>query len=846
MKITYRKDYKKPTYSIDDIHLDFTLDETKTIVKNTMKIHRIGSKENLILNGAYLKLISIKLDEKKLSPDEYKLSENNLILSDLPDSFTLYIETEINPKANTRLSGLYLSKGLLCTQCEPEGFRAITYYLDHPDVMAPYTVTIHADRSKYPILLSNGNLISDKGDTVVWKDPFKKPSYLFALVAGKLDFIEDFFTTMSGRKVQLRIYAEPGKKERLYYAMDSLKRAMKWDEDTFGREYDLDLFNIVAVSDFNAGAMENKSLNIFNDQVLLADEKTATDANYENIEGVVAHEYFHNWSGDRVTARDWFNLSLKEGFTVYRDQEFSSDQRSRTVKRIDDVEILKNYQFPEDDGPLAHPVRPDSFATIENFYTTTVYDKGAELIRMQEKILGYEGFHKGCDLYFKRHDGQAVTIDDFVKCMEDANETDLSQFMLWYSTAGRPTVKVKQNYDKNTHKYTLTLSQKTKNTEQPFVIPLDIALIGEDGKELLSQTIILNQKEQIFTFDSITQYPVLSINRSFTAPISIDIDYTDKERLHLITYDTDDFNRYEIGQNYAVKEILSMIDKKKTLPSNEFIKALGSYLNQSKKDPAFVARAILLPASSFIGDQMDIFDVEAVLDTRKQVRQVFANAYAKELKEIYNSLVDFNTPFSPAPSEAGKRALKNASLNYLALINETPLILKAYQKSSNMTDTMASLSALVTHQLPGFEEALDNFYHRYQNDHLVLNKWFSLQAMADIPNSLERVRKLMQHPQFQITNPNNVRAVIGGFTHNLRAFHAMDGSGYTFLADQVIALNALNPQMAEQILHPLTRLNHFNEIRRAHMIEQLERILKTSNNLSLNVQETINRALKGV
>ncbi len=844
MKITYRKDYKKPTYAIDDVQLELTLDDTRTHVKNTMKMHRTGTVEPLVLNGSYLELLSVKSDGVLLPSDRYTVTDETLTLDGLPDSFTLEIETRINPKANTRLSGLYWSKGLLCTQCEPEGFRAITYYMDHPDVMAPFTVTIHADRQKYPVLLSNGNLISDTGDTVCWQDPFKKPSYLFALVAGKLDFIEDFFTTMSGRRVTLRIYAEPGKKERLYYAMDSLKRAMKWDEEKFGREYDLDLFNIVAVSDFNAGAMENKSLNIFNDQVLLADEKTASDANYENIEGVVAHEYFHNWSGDRVTARDWFNLSLKEGFTVYRDQEFSSDQRSRTVKRIDDVDVLKNYQFPEDDGPLAHPVRPDSFATIENFYTTTVYDKGAELIRMQEKILGYDGFHKGCDLYFSRHDGQAVTIDDFVKCMEDANKTDLSQFMRWYSTPGRPTIHVTQQYDLNSRTYTLTLTQKTKTTTEPFVIPLDMGLIGPDGKELLTQTLVLTQNEQTFTFKDIPQQPVLSLNRSFTAPVTIDINYTDAERLHLMTHDTDDFNRYELGQNYALKEILNMVFEKRTQPNKAFIQAFGSYLNQSEADPAFVARAVLLPAASFIGDQMDIFDVDAVLDARRQVRQAFADTFKDRLKDIYTQLADFEKPFSPDPKEAGKRALKNAALNYLALTDEAPLVQEAYQKSTNMTDLMAALSALVMHELPGFEEALQDFYHRYEDDHLVLNKWFSLQAMADLKDSLPRVRELMQHPKFQLTNPNNVRAVIGGFTHNLRSFHATDGSGYQFLADQVIALNTLNPQMAERILHPLTRLSHFNETRRMHMKDQLERILKTDS-ISVNVQETISRALKG-
>ncbi len=846
MKITYRKDYKKPLFNIEKTKLEFSLDATKTHVRNTMQIRRIDQGTSpLVLNGKYLTLLSVKLNGQLLEPRQYTLNDESLTLPALPDSFELEIETQINPKANTRLMGLYVSKGLFCTQCEPEGFRTITYYMDHPDVMSSFDVFVHADRTQYPVVLSNGNLIEDSGDVIHWQDPFKKPSYLFALVAGNLTYIEDFFVTMSGRRVQLRIYCEPSKKERLYFAMDSLKRAMKWDEEKFGREYDLTLFNIVAVSDFNAGAMENKSLNIFNDQVLLADEKTATDTNYETIEGVVAHEYFHNWSGDRVTAQDWFNLSLKEGFTVYRDQEFSSDQHSRVVQRIDDVESLKRFQFPEDDGPLAHPVRPESFATIENFYTSTVYNKGAELIRMQEKILGYEAFHKGCDLYFSRHDGQSVTIDHFVKCMEDANGVDLSDFMLWYSTPGRPTVHVTKSYDEGTRTFKLSLTQESKYTKLPFIIPLDIGLVGLDGNDMLTQTLLLTQIEQEFVFENISQRPVLSINRSFTAPVSLDISYTDEERLHLMSHDSDLFNQYAMGQDYAIFEILSMIKENRTTPRNEFINAFGSYLKRASKDPAFVARAIALPATSYIGDKMDVFDVDAVIEARQNVRKAFALAHHSSLMEIYKQFDDSDKPFSIQPQDVARRALKNAVLSYLALTSDKDLVSKSYQKANNMTDLMSALSDLVIYKLDGFEEALNDFYQRYCNDNIVINKWFGLQALLDVPDIIKRIQSLMKLSEFSETNPNNVRALIGSFvSNNFKHFHAKDGSGYAFLADMVIHLNAQNPQLAERILTPLTRWRRFDVQRASLMKSQLTRILDIEG-LSVNVQETVQRALEG-
>ncbi|MBO5997140.1 MAG: aminopeptidase N [Alphaproteobacteria bacterium] len=841
MKLTYRKDYIAPAYRILTTNLDFTLDEEKTIVKNTMKIEKIKDAD-LVLNGVRMKLLDIAVDGKKLTKKEYKLTEKSLTLKNLPSSFILDIQTQINPKANTYLSGLYMSNGVFTTQCEPEGFRAITYFMDHPDVLSTYTVTIHANRKKYPVLLSNGNKIKDTGNTVVWHDPFPKPSYLFALVAGDLGHIEDSFVTCSGKKVDLRIYCEKGKESRLYYAMDSLKRAMRWDEKTFGREYDLNLFNIVAVPDFNAGAMENKSLNIFNDSCLLADEKTATDATYEFVEGVVAHEYFHNWSGDRVTARDWFNLSLKEGFTVYRDEEFSSDMRSRVVKRMDDVSYLKLNQFPSDDGPLKHPVRPDSFATIENFYTTTVYEKGAELIRMQEKIVGKKGFRKATDLYFSRHDGQAVTIDDFVKCVEDANKINLKPFMNWYSVAGRPTVSVEKEYNNKTKTYKIKLKQNIKDSDAVFMIPLSIGLIGKDGKDIVSETIIFNKKEQTFTFKNIKECPGMSINRNFTAPITLNVTYTDEESLFLMKNDNDLFNRYEVGQEYALSEILKELKNDNPKVSSTLIDAYSSYLDTASKDPAFTARAIIFPAASYIGDKMETFEVDKVLDFRKQLRIAFAKQNATKLKKIYDKF-NTNEAFNSDAKQAGKRALKNAALGYLSLLPEYADLAKVqYQNSKNMTDRRASFSALVHNRPPFAKKALADFYKMFKKDALVINRWLALQASVEDKETIENVIALAKTKDFVITNPNKVRSLIGVFGRNLKAFHTPDGKGYHLLADYVIQLNAINPQIAEGIIHPLCDWKRFDKKRQKLMKAELNRIAKIPN-LSVNLNETITKAL---
>lgn len=840
MKLTYRKDYQKPSYKVEKIDLDFTIDPENTIVKNKMVLHQLENKP-LVLNGQHMELLGVWMDGKPF--DGFELTDKTLTIKEMPKDCVLEIHNKISPKDNSWLAGLYMSNGVFCTQCEPEGFRNITYYFDHPDVLSMFTVSIHADRKKYPVVLSNGNKVFEDENTITFVDPFAKPCYLFALVAGDLGSIKDEFTTCSGRHVDLTLYCEKGKENRLLHAMESLKKAMKWDEERFGREYDLDLFSIVAISDFNAGAMENKSLNIFNDSCLLADKDTATDATFTAIEGVVGHEYFHNWSGDRVTARDWFNLSLKEGFTVYRDQEFSADMQSKTVQRMDDVNTLKLYQFPSDDGPLKHPVRPDSFATIENFYTTTIYEKGAELIRMQEKIVGWEGFRKGTDLYFSRHDGQAVTIDDFVKCIEDANGVDLSQFMQWYSTAGRPTVEVfDKKYNDKTKTYSFKLKQYLNGVDTPFVIPLDMGLVSETGKDLLSKTLLFNQMEQEFVFENISEKPVLSINRNFTSPITLKITYTDEERYLLIKNDTDLFNRYEVGQEYAADKMVEAI-LKKTSVDEKVIDAFGSYLSDWEKDPTYVSRAILFPSEEYIGAKMEVFDIDAVSSYRKELRKSFAKKYEKELLAIYQAL-DKNEPYQPAPQKAGERALKNVCLGYLSFLPEYQnLAEEQYEKSDNLTDRLTALSTLINHNLPTKQKRLSDFHKMYDGDHLVINKWLTLQALADDDETLDVVKSLMHTSDFNIKNPNKVRSLIGGFSHNLKQFHRIDGEGYKLLSDIVLQLDKLNPQMAERMSEPFSKWKLFDKKRQDLMKAEMQKIL-SAEKLSVNVQETIGRILK--
>ena len=840
MSLKYRKDYIKPHYSLPQTYLDFTLDPMHTIVKSRLFFENVDTSKPIVLNGEYMTLKEIKIDGIVLSENDYQLDDKKLTITPKTSDFVLETMVEINPSENTRLMGLYVSKGMFSTQCEPEGFRSITYYPDHSDVMSKFTVTIHADRQKYPVLLSNGNKIKDDGDTVVWEDPFNKPSYLFALVAGDLDSLKDTYTTGSGKKVDLHLYCEKGRGDRLTWALESLKRSMAWDEKTFGLEYDLDLFNIVAVSHFNMGAMENKSLNIFNDSALLASPNTATDANYEAVEETVAHEYFHNYSGDRVTLRDWFELSLKEGLTVFRHQEYGCDTYSRPLRRIDQVAMLKQYQFPEDDGPLSHPVRPDSYKEIENFYTVTIYEKGAEVIRMQQALLGKDLFRKGCDLYFSRHDGQAVTIDDFVKCMEDISGRDLTQFKRWYSTAGRPKVSVHAQYDETAKTYEIILKQSHKTSAEPFVIPMHYGLVGPDGQDMQSGTLVLEQPEQTFTFEKVAHKPVLSINRYFTSPIDLDISYTDAERIHLMMYDSDLVNRYEIGQQYMLERLIFMVKEGTNTPDDIILKTIGVYLN-ADTDNAFKARSIVLPTEEEIAGKMAGVKPSEVMRVRKLMRQAIADAYTDELLKIYQDN-QINEAYSPDADSAARRALKNVALGYLALTKHKDLVCTQYQTSDNLTDRVAALSTLVHNQMSDAQMALDDFYCRYENDDLVLNKWFAIQSCAHSDDALEIVKELTKHPKFDLKNPNKLRSVVGAFTMNLCAFNASDGSGYQWFAEKVAEVDKINPSMAAMLFAKMAKYKHFEETASQNAKCILKQLLD-GNQLSSISAETVERML---
>lgn len=839
MTLKYRKDYQAPHYRLPTTELDFKLDPTDTIVKARLTFKEYDTSRPLVLNGQYMELSEIRLNGDVLSRDDYALTDKTLTISPVKPDFVLETTVHINPEANTRLMGLYTSNGMFCTQCEPEGFRSITYYPDHSDVPSRWTVTIHADRTKYPVLLSNGNKVKDEGNTVVFEDPFNKPSYLFALVAGDLDSLHDTFQTLSGKSVRLGLYCEKGKKDRLGWAMDALKKAMAWDERRFGLEYDLDSFNIVAVSHFNAGAMENKSLNIFNDAALLASPDTATDATYEYIEHVIAHEYFHNYSGDRVTLRSWFELSLKEGFTVFRDQEFGYDVRSRAVGRIDDAITLRSYQFPEDDGPLSHPVRPDAYHEIENFYTLTIYEKGAEVIRMQQAIVGEEAFRKGCDIYFSRYDGQAVTIDEFVKAIEDGSGVDMTQFKQWYSVAGRPRVTVKTSWHDGT--FTVQLSQHHKTCPTPFVIPLKYGLVGSDGKDMRTGTFILNQAEQTFTFDRLPEKTVLSINRFFTSPVDIDITYTDEERLRLMTYDSDLFNRYDVGHQYALEAMADMVKNKRFEPDMNVIRALGSYLTQPGLDKAFLARAIVLPTEEDLVDRLDEVDIEAVKEARRVMRQAFADTYYADLLLLYREN-EVSGAYKPDAESAARRAVRNVALGYLALTFHKDLVWAQYQAADNLTDRLSALSILVNNDLDDKDEALADFYNRYKGDDLVLNKWFAIQARAPKGEALEVVKGLINHPVFDYKNPNKVRAVIGAFSGNLGAFNRADGEGYRFFAGQCALIDKLNPHLSARLLTAFSKYRKFDATRQSAAREVMTNLLAIDD-LSTNARETVERIM---
>lgn len=863
-------DYTAPAFAFQQVDLGFDLDPDATVVTSEIDIRRTdGGNQPLTLVGEDLELLSIAIDGEELGSNEYAVDSETLTINNFPDKGRLTVRTRIAPSANTKLEGLYISNGIFCTQCEAEGFRRITYFLDRPDVMTTYRVAMRADRSRFPVLLSNGNLVSRKAlddgrDEAVWEDPFPKPSYLFALVAGDLADVHDTFTTMSGKKVDLHIYVEKGNEDRCDYAMDSLKRSMKWDEERFGLEYDLGIFNIVAISDFNMGAMENKSLNVFNAKYVLANPETATDTDFVNIESIVAHEYFHNWTGNRVTCRDWFQLSLKEGLTVFRDQEFSADQRSRAVRRIEDVRRLRAQQFPEDAGPLAHPVRPESYIEINNFYTATVYEKGAEVIRMMHSLLGEDGFRKGMDLYFERHDGQAVTCDDFVAAMQDAGGKDLSQFKRWYSQAGTPEITVEGWFDAKAKTYTLTIDQKTKptpgqETKLPLHIPFAVGLLSRDGSSINLQAdgvglgttalVELKNARTKITFTNIDSEPVPSLNRAFSAPAVVRFDYSDTDLAFLYGNDPDPFARWEAGQQFASRTILRMVDEIRNgaqpAPPEPLIEAIGSVLSDRKIDPAFKALAITLPSEEFVAEQMPVIDVEAIHRARNAVRIAVAGRFRDQFTAIVTSAKDEEV-FAPTAEQAAERALKNAALAYIGTLGDDEAINLAkyrYNAADNMTDRMAALSVLSQIECDERKQALDDFYSRWSKDEHVIDKWFIVQATSTLPSTLENVKALLSNPSFSMRKPNKVRALIGAFASaNPLRFNAADGSGYSFVAERLIELDRLNPQVAARMLHAFGHWRRFDQKRRDLQRTTLEQIVETEG-LSKDCFEIASRTL---
>ena len=889
----FLKDYLPPAFIIETTALHFSLFEDYTIVKSelVMSINAAVGQEHrttMVLDGQDMELLSFELNGTALEKEDYIIEQESLTIKnvakfldlDRSESFLLKCSTKIEPQKNTALEGLYKSKKMFCTQCEAEGFRRITYYLDRPDVMSVFTTTIEADKSKYPLLLSNGNNIasgsSDEDSSrhwVSWQDPFRKPCYLFALVAGDLTCIDDSFTTMSGRKVALKIFVEEKDVDKCDHAMISLKNAMAWDEKVFGREYDLDIFMIVAVDDFNMGAMENKGLNIFNTGCVLANPKTQSDLAFQRVEAVVAHEYFHNWSGNRVTCRDWFQLSLKEGFTVFRDSEFSADMGSRTVKRVEDVSILRTIQFAEDSGPMAHSVRPESYMEIANFYTVTIYEKGAEVVRMIQLLVGKEGFRKGSDLYFQRHDGQAVTTEEFVKAMEDANGVDLTQFRRWYSQAGTPIVEVSSTFDEAAKEFSLTVKQHCPDTPKqtnklPFHIPLRVGLLDKSGEQVelklkgsadaakLDLVLDIKEPEQTFIFTGITAQPTPSLLHGFSAPVRLRYQYSHEELFFLMAHDADGFNRWNASQvlatqvieqgakDYRAGKVLAMPE----VMRNAYGSIVKSAVSDSNVDQASVAQLLSLPILGTLIEQAVQADVEALYETREHLLNTIANDFKPQFEEIVNSIKEPKVYSADAKSIA-KRALKNLCLGYLARTGDEQWLKHCYEVfklGDNMTNQSAALRILVNSNSELGRSlsstALNEFYQQWQNEPLVVDQWFSIQAIAQTDDALERVKALMHHEAFTLRNPNKVRSLIGAFcSQNHLGFHHKSGSGYEFLIEQVLLLDKMNPQIASRLLTPLTRWKKYDPSRQALMQAQLMR-LKAEQGLSKDVFEVVEKS----
>ena len=876
-----RSNYAPPNYLVDTVELGFDLDPslTRVAARLTMRRNPDSRSNEIVLLGDAVELVALRMNGKPLTRRAYRINGGELRIPNAPDEVTLDIETALHPDTNTSLMGLYVSNGNFFTQCEAEGFRKITWFPDRPDVMARYTVMLRADKRDYPVLLSNGNLVEegDLGDGrhyALWEDPFMKPSYLFALVAGKLVCQEERITQPSGHEALLQVWVEDGNLDKTGHAMDSLKNSIRWDQQRFGLELDLDRFMIVAVGDFNMGAMENKGLNIFNTKYVLANPRIATDADYANIEAVVGHEYFHNWTGNRVTCRDWFQLSLKEGLTVFRDQEFSADMvgtdSGRAVKRIDDIRVLRQAQFPEDAGPMAHPVRPDSYVEISNFYTVTIYEKGSEVVRMYQTLLGRDGFRKGMDLYFERHDGQAVTCDDFRAAMADAGGRNLDQFERWYSQAGTPRVTVATHHDVDAGTYDITLTQSCpptpgQKTKLPFHIPVKVGLLaasgadlpltlsGEDVKDVPTTRVLeLTEVSETFRFNGIVDKPVPSLLRDFSAPVILEYDYSDDELAFLMANDSDPFNRWEAGQRLATRRLLALTRMvQQNEPMREATANLESYtavlhktLNDAALDPSFREMVLTLPSEGVLAEQMEVIAPQEIHTARQFMRRLLARTLRNELVQI----VDLHqTPgeYSPDALSAGKRGLKNVAMLTLSELDDTDTHAMAqaqYDQASNMSDRIAALSALQNSSAPGRQDALERFYTEFDDEPLVIDKWFALQATSHATD-VAAVRALMKHPAFSMKNPNRARSLIFSFCNgNPSQFHAADGSGYQFWADQVIALDAINPQVSARLARTLDRWRKYAPALQSQMQAALKRVAGTPK-LSKDLAEVITKSL---
>ena len=867
----YLHDYKVSPFLVDTTDLVFDLGDEQTLVTCSLAVRRNSESDDQ--TGAFelnskgdVALLWVEVDGQRLESDGYSLTDNLLRLYNLPSQALVRTQVVIKPQSNTSMMGLYRSRTMYCTQCEAEGFRRITYFPDRPDIMSVFTVKIIADKTAYPVLLSNGNAI-ERGDMdagrhfVTWHDPFKKPSHLFALVAGTLEVVEDSFTTMSGREIPLQIFVEEKDLDKCDHAMLSLKNAMRWDEQVYGREYDLDIFMIVAVDDFNMGAMENKGLNIFNTSAVLANPKTTTDAAFQRVEGIVAHEYFHNWSGNRVNLRDWFQLSLKEGFTVYRDAQFSADMNSATVKRIEDVNYLRTYQFTEDGGPMAHSVQPDSYMEINNFYTLTVYEKGAEIIGMYHTLLGQELYRKATDLYFDRHDGQAVTIEEFVKAMEDASGRDLSQFRRWYKQAGTPELAVRSEYDATAKTYRLEFTQSCPETpgqknKLPFVIPVKLGLLGKKGELPVNaagdreMVLELTDTKQHIVFENIDEEPIPSLLRGFSAPVKLDYNYSPEQLAFLMANDTDGFNRWDACQTLSFMVLQRLTDdaiaKRPMIMDAKLIEAFASLLDDQNLDPAMVQLMLQLPSEAQLHERATEIQAQAIYQARHFARRAIAEALQDKLVETYNRH-NVQQSYAPVAEQIGRRALKNAALSYLMLVDNIgpELAWQQFQSADNMTDQSAALSALVNCPVAAeyAAEALQQFEQQYRHEALVMNLWLQIQATNSQTNGLQRVQSLMQHPAFNMTNPNKIRSLIGAFcSANLVNFHNIDGSGYEFLQQQICALNSVNPQVAARLVTPLTRWKKFPQPNQQLMREALEKIAQLPD-LVKDIEEIISKSL---